>query len=160
MTHLENAFLKSGHSKRFTLMPNIHPFMPTFTLRRRCEPRKRTASWSGAVRGRRLAQGHLDAQLGGAGVRTSNLPVTSRPAPPPEPRAVPYVRGSYLVGSGVLTDERLVVCGKGRGVVVDVQDPDEDGDAGHLARGVCGGVRGDSGQLRGRFQSFKVFWLI
>ena len=37
---------------------------------------------------RRLAQGHLDAQLEGAGDRTSNLPVTSQPALAPEPYAV------------------------------------------------------------------------
>ena len=33
------------------------------------------------------AQGHLDSQLGGAGDRTSNLPVTSQPSLPPEPQA-------------------------------------------------------------------------
>ena len=33
---------------------------------------------------RRLAQGHHNAQLGGAGDRTSNLAVTSGPALPPE----------------------------------------------------------------------------
>ena len=33
---------------------------------------------------RRLAQGHLHTQLGGAGDRTSNLPVTSQPALTPE----------------------------------------------------------------------------
>ena len=38
----------------------------------------------GAVRVRRLAQGHLDPQLGGAGDLTSNLPVTSQPTLPPE----------------------------------------------------------------------------
>ena len=44
---------------------NIHPFiMHTFTHRRRCQPRRATASWSGAVRVRCLAQGHLDTQLG------------------------------------------------------------------------------------------------
>ena len=32
---------------------------------------------------RRLAQGRLDTKLGGAGDRTGNLPVTSRPALPP-----------------------------------------------------------------------------
>ena len=40
------------------------------------KPCKATAS-SSAVRVRFLAQGHHDAQLGGAGDRTSNLPVTS-----------------------------------------------------------------------------------
>ena len=58
--------------------PNIHPF----THRRRG---KATASLSGEVRVRRLAQGHLDTQLGGSGDRTSNLPVTVQPALPPEP---------------------------------------------------------------------------
>jgi hypothetical protein len=33
---------------------------------------------------RRLAQGHLDTQQGGAGDRTSNLPVRSQPALPLE----------------------------------------------------------------------------
>ena len=42
---------------------------------------------TGAVRVRRLAQGHLVTQLGGAGDQTSNLPVTSQPALPPEPQA-------------------------------------------------------------------------
>ena len=47
-------------------------------------PRKTTASSSGAVRVRGLAQGHLDTQLAGAGDRTSNLAVTNRTALPPE----------------------------------------------------------------------------
>ena len=38
---------------------------------------------------RRLAQGHLYTQLGGAEDRTSKLPVTSHPALPPEPHAKP-----------------------------------------------------------------------
>ena len=29
--HLYRAFLTSGHSKRFTISPNIHPFMHSFT---------------------------------------------------------------------------------------------------------------------------------
>ena len=41
--------------------------MHTFTHRRRCQPRRATASSSGAVRVRCLAQGHLNTQLGGAG---------------------------------------------------------------------------------------------
>ena len=36
---------------------------------------------------RRLAQGHLDTPLGGAGDRTRNLQVTIRPALPPVPHA-------------------------------------------------------------------------
>ena len=41
---LLNTFLTSGHSKRFTILPNIHPFMHTFSL-------KATASSSGVVVG-------------------------------------------------------------------------------------------------------------
>ena len=78
--HGDSDFLTSGHSKHFTILPNIHPF----THRQRSQPRSETASSTGAVRLRCLAQGHLDT-LGGAGDRTSNLPVTSQPAPPPEP---------------------------------------------------------------------------
>ena len=59
---------------------NLQPSMHTFTHRRWSQPHMATASSSGAVGVRRLAQGHLDAPLGGAGDRTSNLPVTSRPA--------------------------------------------------------------------------------
>ena len=87
--HLSSTFLTSARSKYFTIRPHIHPFTHVFTHRRRCQPRRETASWSGAVRVRRLAQGHLDTRLGGAGDRTSNLPVTSQPAPPPEPHGRP-----------------------------------------------------------------------
>ena len=73
-----------GHSKRITIWPNIHPFIPTFTHRSLCQPCKVTVSWLGAVRGRCLAQGHLDT-LGGAGDPTSNLPVTIQPSLPPQP---------------------------------------------------------------------------
>ena len=72
-------------SKCFTILPKIHPFMHTFTHRRRSQPRKETASSSGAVRARRLAQGHLDTQLGGAGDRTSDLRVTNQSALRPGP---------------------------------------------------------------------------
>ena len=41
--------------------------------RRQSQPHKETASSSGALRVRRLAQGHLDTRLGGAVDRTSNL---------------------------------------------------------------------------------------
>ena len=47
--HLYTAFLTSGLSKRFTILPNIHPFIHTFTHQRRCQPRRATASSSGAV---------------------------------------------------------------------------------------------------------------
>ena len=41
-------------------LPDIHPFMHTFTHRQRCQPRRATASSSGAVRVRCLLQGHPD----------------------------------------------------------------------------------------------------
>ena len=61
--------------------------MHTFAHRRRSQPRKATISTSGAVRARRLAQGHLDTQSGGAGDRKRNHPVTGQTALPPEPHA-------------------------------------------------------------------------
>ena len=88
--HLYSTFLASGHSKPFTIMPNIHLFMHTFTHRRRSQPCKHVRVNHARVR--RLAQGHLDIlafRLGGAGDWTGNLVVTSKPAQPPEPHAVP-----------------------------------------------------------------------
>ena len=38
--HLHSACLTSGHSKSVTTPPDIHPFMHTFTQRRRGEPRQ------------------------------------------------------------------------------------------------------------------------
>ena len=64
------------------IQSDLQPFIHTFTHQRRSQPRRAPASSSGAVRC--LAQGHLDTQLGGAWDRTSNLPVTSQPALPPE----------------------------------------------------------------------------
>ena len=61
----------------------LQPPLLSLTHRRWSQPRRATASSSAAVRGRRLAQGHLNTQLGGAGDRTSDLPVTSQPALPP-----------------------------------------------------------------------------
>ena len=55
--HLYSAFLTS---QCFTILPNIQPFMQTFTHQRRCQPCKATASLSGAIRVRYLAQRHLD----------------------------------------------------------------------------------------------------
>ena len=81
--HLYSDFLTSGHSKRFTTFPNIHPF----TQRRWCRLRMATASSSVALRVRCHALGQLHTLLGGAGDRTSNLPVTSQPALPSEPHA-------------------------------------------------------------------------
>ena len=48
------------------------------SLALRCQPCKATASSSGTVRVRRLAQRLLDTR-GGAGDRTSNLPIASQP---------------------------------------------------------------------------------
>jgi len=59
---------------RLTILLHIHPFIH----RPRCQPCKVTTNTSGAVRVigyRCLAHGHLDTGLGGAGDRTSNLPV-------------------------------------------------------------------------------------
>ena len=78
--HSHTAFLSSGHSKRFTTLPNIHPFIHTFTHRRWSQPRKATASSSGAVRA-------SCSTLRETGGRTSNLPATSQPSLPPKPRA-------------------------------------------------------------------------
>ena len=77
-----SSFIQRFYPQRFTVLTDIHPFMHTFTNRRWSQPRRATASSSGAiVRVRRLAQGHQDTrQLGGAGNRTSNLTVTSQPA--------------------------------------------------------------------------------
>ena len=62
-----------------------HNHTPTATV-------ESTPQCDSPVRVRRLAQGHLDTQLGGAGNWTSNLQVTSRPAVPPEPDATQYPR--------------------------------------------------------------------
>ena len=51
----------------------LQPFIHTFTHRRRSQPLRVTASSSGAVRVRRLAQRHLNTQLGGAWDRTSYI---------------------------------------------------------------------------------------
>ena len=48
---------KRFYPKRFTVLTDIHPFTHTFTHRRRSQPRRATASWSGAVRVRRLCSG-------------------------------------------------------------------------------------------------------
>ena len=56
---------------------------------------------------RRLAQGHLAARLGGAGDRTSDLPVTSRPALPPEPHAARFAGQEYDVSKREHVDETI-----------------------------------------------------
>ena len=58
--------------RKYVMSLTLQPFMHTFTL---------TASSSVAVRVRSLAQGH----------RTSNVPVTSQPAVPPEPHAIHFL---------------------------------------------------------------------
>ena len=61
-----------------TQLPTIHSSIHTPAAE------STTASSTGAVGVRSLAQGHLDTVLGGAGDRTSNLRVTSKPAQPPQ----------------------------------------------------------------------------
>ena len=68
--HLANAFVQGD----FQWFIHIHTPTAVSTMQGDCS--------SGAVRVRHLSQGHLD--TGGAGDRTSNLPVTSQPALPPE----------------------------------------------------------------------------
>ena len=65
-TAFKQRFSNQWPLKALTILPNIHHNMLTFTHRRRSQPCKVTASSSGAVRVRRLTQGHLHTQLGGA----------------------------------------------------------------------------------------------
>ena len=51
----------------FTILPNIHPFMHMHNHTLMAESTTQGDSQLGAVRVRRLAQGHLDTHLGGAG---------------------------------------------------------------------------------------------
>ena len=83
--HLYSTFLTIGHSKCFTILPNIHPFIHTCTHQQQCQLCKATARSSGAIKVRCLAQGHLDTRQGGAGDPTFWLP--ANPALPPEPHA-------------------------------------------------------------------------
>ena len=87
--HLNSAFLTSDHSNRYTILPNIHPFLHTFTHRRHVNARQQPARREQLGLG--VAQGHLNTELGGAGDRTSNLPVISPPTLPPEPHAAPVI---------------------------------------------------------------------
>ena len=89
--HLYSAFLTSGHSKCFTILPNIHPFMHTDG-----GVSKAPASCSRAVMVRCLSQGHLDTQPGGAGDQTSNLPVPIQTTLPPEPHAAYSTLSAHL----------------------------------------------------------------
>ena len=72
------TFIQRFYQKRLTTV-HTHIHKPTAESTTQADSR-----WSGAVRMRRLAQGHLHTQLGGAGDQTSNLPVSSHPALPPE----------------------------------------------------------------------------
>jgi hypothetical protein len=65
------------------IQSDLQPFIHTFTHQRRKQPRRSKASSSEAVRVSRLAQGHLNTQLG-AEDRTSHLLVTSQPILLPE----------------------------------------------------------------------------
>jgi hypothetical protein len=68
--------LQLGHLADAFIQSDLHRLIHTLTHRRQSRPRKATASSSGAVRVKCLAQGHVNTQLGGAGDRTSNLSVT------------------------------------------------------------------------------------
>ena len=52
--HISAFSLTIGHPKRFPILPHNHPFIHKFTHRRWSQPPRVTASWSGAVRVRRL----------------------------------------------------------------------------------------------------------
>ena len=78
----QTAFIQRfSHQWPLKVLYNIASHSPIHT---HTDAWRVTASSSRAVMVRRLTQGHLHTQLGGAGDRTSNLPVTSQPALPPE----------------------------------------------------------------------------
>ena len=66
--HLLSAFLTCGHSAASYPVLPVHPFIHTFIHGQWCKPCKTTASWSGAVRVRRLAQVHLNTVRRGRGL--------------------------------------------------------------------------------------------
>ena len=68
--------LQLGHLADAFIQSELHPLLHTLTDRRKGQPCKATASSSGAVRVKFLAQGGISTQLGGAGDRTCNLSVT------------------------------------------------------------------------------------
>ena len=79
----KSTFLTSGHSICFTIFPQIHSFMHTFTHdggvnQVRWQPASREQSGWGV-----LLRDTSTLLLGGAGDETSNLPVTSQPGLPP-----------------------------------------------------------------------------
>ena len=55
--YIYSAFLTSGHSKHFTILPHIHPFMHTFKHRQRCQPCKGEVPCSGTPWHSRRSQG-------------------------------------------------------------------------------------------------------
>ena len=67
-----------GHPNLCTILPHNKPFI----RRQRCQPCKATASSSGAVKVRCLAQGHLDNRLGGAGNELATLRSPANPLYP------------------------------------------------------------------------------
>ena len=84
VSHFSNQWpLKGLHNvaSHSPIRANIHP--PTAETTMQC------------VRVRCLTQGLLEPQLGGAGDRTSNLPVTSQVALPPEPHVTQCMRPSH-----------------------------------------------------------------
>ena len=101
--HLYIAILTSGHSKCFTILPNIHPVMHKFTHQWLCQPRNVTSAGQKQV-GWGVLLRHLDTLLGGPGDRTSNLPVTSQPALPPKPPTGLY----YIAGVSMISLDRSV----------------------------------------------------
>ena len=91
--HLYSVFLTNGQSKHFTILPNILPFMHTFTHRRRCQPRGATASRSGSVRVRASRSGtprHSSEEEPGIEPATFRLPAD------PEQHAA-LIQGAYRV---------------------------------------------------------------
>jgi hypothetical protein len=83
---LADAFIRS----------DLKPFIQPFTHRQRSQPRRATASSSGAAGVRCLTQRHNNTLLGEAGDRTRNLKVTKQPALPPEPRSPPLPLKLYI----------------------------------------------------------------
>ena len=77
--HVQSAFLTSGHSKHFTVLPKMH----SFTHQRRCQPCK-PARWEQSGRDVLLRDTSTFRRHGD---RTGNFPLTRQPTLPPEPHA-------------------------------------------------------------------------
>ena len=95
--HFCCTFLTSGHSKCFTILPNIHT--PTAVSAKQGD--------SQLVRSRQIEASHSETPR--AGDRTSNLPNTSRHALPPETHAAS--RQDVWVGNLSQGHYRLLVMG-------------------------------------------------